>query len=331
LLDKGRGKPAAEAWLKYLRSDKAKTIITSASATNSDSRAGIRQTRRSIPSMFSPSDLAAIWLTLKLATVTTLLLLLIGTPIAWWLARTRSWWKGPVGAVVALPIVLPPTVLGFYLLLLMGPDGPVGRFTEWAGIGLLPFTFWGLVVASVFYSMPFVVQPLQNAFEAIGERPLEAAATLRASPLDAFFSVAVPLAKPGFLTATILGFAHTVGEFGVVLMIGGNIPDKTRVVSVQIYDHVEALEYAPAHWLAGGMVAFSFLVLLALYTAEPDRAAQQADEHHRPLPFGLARASRSTSTSTCRAAASPRCSAGRAAARPRCCAASPGWNAARDG
>lgn len=212
------------------------------------------------------ADLAAIWLTLRLATVTTVLLLLIGTPIAWWLARTRSWWKGPVGAVVALPIVLPPTVIGFYLLLLMGPDGAVGRLTAWAGIGLLPFTFWGLVVASVFYSMPFVVQPIQNAFEAIGERPLEAAATLRAAPLDAFFSVALPLAKPGFLTATILGFAHTVGEFGVVLMIGGNIPDKTRVVSVQIYDHVEALEYAQAHWLAGGMVVFAFLVLLALYT-----------------------------------------------------------------
>jgi molybdate transport system permease protein len=219
--------------------------------------------------MLTPSDLGAIWLTCKLATATTLLLLLIGTPIAWWLARTRSWWKGPVGAVVALPIVLPPTVIGFYLLLLMGPDGAVGRLTQWAGIGLLPFTFLGLVVASVFYSLPFVVQPIQNAFEAIGERPLEAAATLRASPLDAFFSIAVPLAKPGFLTATILGFAHTVGEFGVVLMIGGNIPDQTRVVSVLIYDHVEALEYGQAHWLAGGMVAFSFLVLLALYTLNP--------------------------------------------------------------
>ena len=215
--------------------------------------------------MFSPSDLAAIWLTLKLATVTTLLLLLIGTPIAWRLARTRSWWKGPLGAVVAMPLVLPPTVLGFYLLLLMGPNGPVGRFTEWIGIGLLPFSFRGLVVASVIYSLPFVVQPLQNAFEAIGERPLEAAATLRASPLDAFFSVAVPLARPGFLTATILGFAHTVGEFGIVLMIGGNIPDKTRVVSVQIYDHVEAMDYAAAHGLAAGMVAFAFLVLLVLY------------------------------------------------------------------
>ena len=219
--------------------------------------------------MLGETDLAAIVLTLKLASVTTLLLLLIGTPIAWWLARTRSTWKGAVGAVVALPIVLPPTVIGFYLLVVMGPNGPVGQLTQSLGLGVLPFTFAGLVVASVFYSMPFVVQPIQNAFEAIGERPLEAAATLRASPLDTFFSVVLPLARPGYLTATVLGFAHTVGEFGVVLMIGGNIPDKTRVVSVQIYDHVEALEYAQAHWLAAGMVAFSFVVLLLLYTLNP--------------------------------------------------------------
>ncbi|HEU0201271.1 MAG TPA: molybdate ABC transporter permease subunit [Burkholderiaceae bacterium] len=211
------------------------------------------------------SDLAAIWLTLKLATVVTLLLLVIGTPIAWWLARTPSRWRGPVAAVVALPLVLPPTVLGFYLLIAMGPHGPVGRLTEALGIGLLPFTFSGLVVASVFYSMPFVVQPLQNAFEATGVRPLEVAATLRAGPWDRFFTVAVPLARPGFVTASILGFAHTVGEFGVVLMIGGNIPNETRVVSVQIYDHVEALEYASANWLSATMVAFAFLVLLALY------------------------------------------------------------------
>lgn len=216
-------------------------------------------------------DLAAVWLTLKLATVVTALLLVVGTPIAWWLARTRSALKGVVGAVVALPLVLPPTVLGFYLLITMGPHGPVGRLTEALGLGLLPFTFPGLVIASVFYSLPFVVQPIQNAFEAIGERPLEAAATLRAGPWDAFWSVAVPMAKPGFLSGAILGFAHTVGEFGIVLMIGGNIPGKTRVVSVQIYDHVEALEYAEAHWLAGGMVAFSFLVLLALYTFNPAR------------------------------------------------------------
>ncbi|GAB3403534.1 molybdate ABC transporter permease subunit [Massilia agilis] len=211
------------------------------------------------------ADPAPIWLTLKLASVVTVLLLVLGTPIAWWLARTRSRMKGVVGAVVALPLVLPPTVLGFYLLLALGPSGPVGRLTESLGLGVLPFTFAGLVVGSLFYSMPFVVQPLQNAFEAIGERPLEVAATLRASPWDTFWSVAVPLARPGFFTAAILGFAHTVGEFGMVLMIGGNIPGKTRVVSVQIYDHVEAMEYAQAHWLAAGMLAFSFAVLLALY------------------------------------------------------------------
>jgi len=221
---------------------------------------------------FSSADLAAIWLTIRLAGITTLLLLLIGTPIAWWLARTRSWWKGPVGAVVALPLVLPPTVLGFYLLLAMGPHGPVGQFTQTLGLGLLPFTFWGLVVGSVFYSMPFVVQPIQNAIEALGARPLEVAATLRAGPWDCFWSVVVPLARPGFITAAILGFAHTVGEFGVVLMIGGNIPGATRVVSVQIYDHVEAMEYAEAHWLAGAMVVFSFLVLLALYTFNPNKS-----------------------------------------------------------
>jgi molybdate transport system permease protein len=220
---------------------------------------------------FSDADLGAIWLTVRLATLVTLLLLLIGTPIAWWLSRTRSPLKGPIAAVVALPLVLPPTVLGFYLLVAMGPHGWLGQLTQSLGIGLLPFTFWGLVVASVFYSMPFVVQPIQNAFEAIGERPLEVAATLRASPWDRFFTVALPLAKPGFITATILGFAHTVGEFGVVLMIGGNIPDKTRVVSVQIYDHVEALEYTQAHGLAGTMMVFSFLVLLGLYVLNPSR------------------------------------------------------------
>jgi molybdate transport system permease protein len=215
------------------------------------------------------ADFAAVRLTLELATVVTLLLLAIGTPVAWWLARTRSRLRHAVGAVVALPLVLPPTVIGFYLLLLLGPNGPVGKLTEALGIGLLPFSFGGLVLASVCYSLPFVVQPLQNAFEAIGTRPLEVAATLRASPWDTFWSVAVPLARPGFLSGAVLGFAHTVGEFGVVLMIGGNIPDKTRVVSVQIYDHVEALEYAQAHWLAGGMLAFSFIVLLALYTLYP--------------------------------------------------------------
>ncbi len=216
--------------------------------------------------MLSPSDWSAIWLTVKLAGLTTLILLVIGTPLAWHLARTRRWWKAPLSAVVALPIVLPPTVIGFYLLITLGPKGPIGQLTDALGWGTLPFTFTGLLVASVFYSLPFVVQPIQNAFETLDMRLMEAASTLRATPLDAFFSVAIPMARPGFLTASILGFAHTVGEFGVVLMIGGNIPDKTRVVSVQIYDHVEAMEYAQAHWLAGGMLVFSFVVLLLMYT-----------------------------------------------------------------
>ena len=219
--------------------------------------------------MLTEGDLQAIWLTVRLAATVTLILLLIGTPIAWWLARTRSWWKGPLGAVVALPLVLPPSVLGFYLLLAMGPNGPVGKLTAALGVQNLPFTYWGLVVASVFYSLPFMVQPLQNAFEAIGERPLEVAATLRASPLDAFFTVSVPLALPGFLTAGVLTFAHTVGEFGVVLMIGGNIPGVTRVASVQIYVHVEAMEYARAHGLSAVMLIFSFLILLVMYLWRP--------------------------------------------------------------
>lgn len=229
---------------------------------------------------FSAADLQAIGLTLRLAATVTLLLLVIGTPIAWWLARTRSWWKGPIGAMVALPLVLPPTVLGFYLLLAMGPNGFVGQFTQSLGLGLLPFTFWGLVVASVFYSLPFVVQPIQNAIEALGERPLEVAATLRAGPWDRFFSVVLPLARPGFITAAILGFAHTVGEFGVVLMIGGNIPGETRVVSVQIYDHVEAMDYAQAHTLAIIMVVFSFVILLGLYVFQRKRL-------HASMKYGL--------------------------------------------
>jgi molybdate transport system permease protein len=220
-------------------------------------------------SILSIADLSAVWLTIKLATVVTIILLLIGTPIAWWLARTRSAWRGAVGAVVALPIVLPPTVIGFYLLVAMGPNGPIGHLTQLLGAGLLPFTFAGLVIASVLYSLPFVVQPLQNSFESIPERMLETAATLRASSLDTFFSVILPLAKTGFLTAAVLGFAHTVGEFGIVLMIGGNIPGQTRVVSVQIYDYVEAMQYASAHWLSAGMLAFSFVVLLLLYTFNP--------------------------------------------------------------
>ncbi|PSS58318.1 molybdate ABC transporter permease subunit [Pseudomonas sp. BBP2017] len=219
------------------------------------------------------SDLGAIWLTFKLASLTTLILLLVGTPIAWWLARTRSWLRGPVGAVVALPLVLPPTVIGFYLLLALGPNGWIGQTTEALGLGTVVFSFSGLVIGSVIYSMPFVVQPLQNAFSAIGERPLEVAATLRASPWDSFVHVVLPLARPGFITASILGFAHTVGEFGVVLMIGGNIPDKTRVVSVQIFDHVEAMQYLQAHWLAGAMLVFSFLVLLALYSSRQGKSA----------------------------------------------------------
>lgn len=213
----------------------------------------------------TPADWTAIRLTAELATATTLLLLALGIPLGWWLARTPSRLKPLWSAVVAMPIVLPPSVLGFYLLLLMGPQGPVGQFTQWLGLGRLPFTFGGLVVASVLYSMPFVVQPLQQAFEAIPERALEAAATLRAGPLDRFFSVALPLARPGLITASVLGFAHTVGEFGVVLMMGGNIPGQTRVMSVAIYDHVEAAEYADAHRLSAWMVAFALVVLVTLY------------------------------------------------------------------
>lgn len=213
---------------------------------------------------FSAADLGAIWLTFKLASVTTLVLLLLATPLAWWLANTTSRWRAPIAAVVALPLVLPPTVLGFYLLVSLGPLGPAGQLMQWLGLGLLPFTFAGLVLGSVVYSLPFAVQPLQHAFAAIGPRPMEVAASLRASPLDAFFTVALPLARPGFVTASILSFAHTVGEFGVVLMMGGNIPGQTQVVSTQIYAHVEALEYTQAHWLSGSMVVFSFVVLLAL-------------------------------------------------------------------
>ena len=211
------------------------------------------------------SDWQAILLTLKLASVVTFILLWVATPLAWWLARTRSGWRKPIGAIVALPLVLPPSVLGFYLLLAMGPNGPIAPLLAWFGIDPLPFSFSGLVIASVFYSLPFMVQPLQSAFEAIGDAPFEAAATLRASPLDRFLTIALPLALPGFVSASILTFAHTVGEFGVVLMIGGNLPGITRVASVQIYDHVEALEYADAHRLAAIMLVFSFVVLLGLH------------------------------------------------------------------
>ena len=213
---------------------------------------------------FSPEALQTIWLTLQLASLTTLILLIIATPLAWWLAHTRSGWRTPLAALAALPLVLPPTVLGFYLLVALGPNGPLGQLTLALGLGTLSFTFSGLLLGSRVFSLPFAVQPLQHAFAALGSRPMEVAATLRAKPLDAFFSVAVPMARSGFVTAAILTFAHTVGEFGMVLMIGGNIPGKTQVVSTQIYGYVEAMEYTQAHWLAGSMVLFSFIVLIGL-------------------------------------------------------------------
>lgn len=212
----------------------------------------------------TPEPWQAIWLTLKLATLTSLLLLMIATPLAWWLSQTQSRLRTPVAALVTLPLVLPPTVLGFYILVLLGPQGWIGQFTQAIGLGVLSFSFSGLLLGSIVFSLPFAVQPIQYAFEAMGKRPMEVAATLRASPMDAFVTVALPLAKPGLLTATVLSFAHTVGEFGVVLMIGGNIPGKTQVVSTQIYGHVEAMEYAQAHALAAGMVVFSFAVLVIL-------------------------------------------------------------------
>ena len=215
--------------------------------------------------MLNEADITALAITLKLAFVSTLSLLLLGTPLAWWLARTRWKFKFVPEAVVALPLVLPPTVLGFYLLLVLGPNGPVGGLMEAAGGRPLAFTFTGLVIGSIIYSMPFVVQPLQDAFNAIGRRPMEVAATLGASPVERFFTVAVPLARPGFFTAAVLGFAHTIGEFGVVLMIGGNIPGETRVASIAIYDHVEGLEYAHAHWLSATLLVLSFLMLIAVY------------------------------------------------------------------
>jgi molybdate transport system permease protein len=214
---------------------------------------------------FQPEDVRAILVSLRLAAITTAVLLVLGTPLAWWLARTRSRLRAPVEAVCALPLVLPPTVLGFYLLVILGPAGPVGRAWEGLGGDRLVFSFTGLVIGSVLFSMPFVVQPLQNAFLSMGERPLEVAATLRASPRDRFFSVALPQARPGFLTAAVLAFAHTLGEFGVVLMLGGNIPGRTRVVSIALYNHVEALEYGAAHTLAASLLLFSFAVLLVLY------------------------------------------------------------------
>lgn len=209
-------------------------------------------------------SLEPVWLGLELAAVTTVVLIALSTPLAWWLARTKSPLRAPISAVVTLPLVLPPSVLGFYILVAMGPHGPIGQLTQSLGLGLMTFSFSGLVVGSLIYSLPFAVQPLQAAFESIGTRPMEVAATLGAKPIDAFFSVVVPLARPGFLTAMILTFAHTIGEFGVVLMIGGNIPGKTQVVSTEIYTFVEAMEYDKAHWLAGGMLVFSFIVLLSV-------------------------------------------------------------------
>lgn len=214
--------------------------------------------------MISPDAREAIWLTIQLATLTTMILLVIATPLAWWLSQTESRWRAPIGALVTLPLVLPPTVLGFYILVLLGPHGWIGMLTQSLGMGLLSFSFTGILIGSIIFSLPFAVQPIQYAFEAIGKRPMEVAATLRARPHDAFFNVALPLARPGLLTATVLSFAHTVGEFGVVLMIGGNIPGQTRVVSTQIFGHVEAMEYTQAHWLAAGMVVFSFAVLITL-------------------------------------------------------------------
>lgn len=211
-------------------------------------------------------DLGPLWLSIALASVTTVILLFIGTPLAWWLSGTDSRIKPAIEAVTALPLVLPPTVLGFYLLIVLGPASPIGAFWLQVTGEALTFSFNGLVIASVIYSLPFMVQPLQNAFEAIGRAPLEAAATLRASSLDAFFSVAVPLARRGFITAAVLSFAHTIGEFGVVLMVGGNIPGETRVISIAIYEHVETLNYADAHILSSGLIAFAFVVLLLVYT-----------------------------------------------------------------
>lgn len=216
--------------------------------------------------MLSENDLMAFLVTLKLAVFSTLILLAVGTPLAWWLAHSRFKYKAIIEAVIALPLVLPPTVLGFYLLVSMGPNGPIGEAVQWLGGQPLAFTFTGLIIGSVIYSMPFVVQPLQNAFSAIGKRPMEVAATLGARPLDRFFTVAMPLARSGFITAAVLGFAHTLGEFGVVLMIGGNIPGETQVLSIAIYDHVEALEYTQAHWLSGGLILLSFLMLVSIYT-----------------------------------------------------------------
>jgi molybdate transport system permease protein len=262
----GTGNPLATAFADLLHSDAARPILERYGYAATMSQAPAIDAERPL---LSDADWIALGLSLKLATTATLLLLVFATPLAWWLARTRSWWGRPVSALVALPLVLPPTVLGFYLLVALGPQGPLGQLTESLGIGLLPFTFPGLVIASLLYSLPFVVQPLRAAFEGIGEATLEEAATLGAGPLDRFFTIALPMARRGIAAGGILGFIHTIGEFGVVLMIGGSIPGATRVVSVQIYDHVEAFDYAQAHGLAGLLLALSFGALLLLYSFNP--------------------------------------------------------------
>ena len=232
---------------------------------------------RTDTSMFEPAQVwPPIRLTLELATCSTVLLLVAGTPVAWWLARSTARWKEAVAAVVALPLVLPPTVLGFYLLLALGPGGPGGWLAALAGGRSLAFSFEGIVLGSVVYSLPFVVQPIRNAFESIGERPLEAAATLGARPWDAFWSVAVPLARPGFITGAVLGFAHTIGEFGVVLMIGGNIPGETKVLSIAVFEYVETLQWAQAHWLSGGLVLFSFAVIFSTMAVQRKMRRREA-------------------------------------------------------
>ncbi len=227
--------------------------------------------------MLNEYDISALLVTIKLASVTTAILILIGTPIAWWLSQTRFKFKAVIEAIIALPLILPPTVLGFYLLMTLGTNGPLGNLLESLGGSSIAFTFTGLVVGSVIYSLPFVVQPLQNAFSSVGKQAMEVAATLGASKLDRFFTVAVPLARSGFITATVLGFAHTVGEFGVVLMIGGNIPGETGVLSIAIYDHVESMEYAQAHLLAGGLLVLSFIMLLIVYVFNRNLSIMRSD------------------------------------------------------
>lgn len=258
-------KTGAREFLEFLQSKEAQAVIQSYGySTTMDVQS--YEPSAKVHNGLKSSNWSAVWLTFRLALISTVILLILGTPLAWWLATTRFRYKSAIEAAVALPIILPPTVLGFYLLIALGPSGPIGRLLDVIGVSPIVFTFTGLVVGSIIYSLPFVVQPLQAAMSAIGQGPREVAATLRASPWDRFFSVIIPLAWPGFLTASVLGFAHTVGEFGVVLMIGGNIPDETKVLSISIYDHVEALDYGQAHWLAGGLLAFSFILLLIVYS-----------------------------------------------------------------